>query len=206
MNIFKNIYDVCIKLSAHKNAPFFLSFNSFIESIFWPIPVDVMLAPMCLAKPKRSLYFAFYATITSVLGAVVGYYLGYYLYDPYIANLVQKLNYQDAFNEAAKYLTEWGIVFILIGSFTPLPYKIVAICCGLIASQRVAQGMNVEQLHILWFVLVSLFGRGARFFLIAILIMIGGEKLERKIRKYIDVIGWVCLIAVVILTIYYFCR
>ncbi len=204
MNFFAKIYDGCISLSAHPKATYYLTANSFIESIFWPIPVDVMLAPMCLAKPHKSLLYAFYATVASVLGAVIAYYLGYYLYDPYIANIVAKLHYEATIAEVSAYLKEWGVVFILIGSFTPLPYKISAICAGLIASQQVANGLGAGQLHIIWFVIVSFFGRGLRFFLIAVLIMLGGEKLEQKIRKYIDILGWLCIILVVGLTIWYF--
>ena len=91
VNIFSYLYEICIKLAKHPKAPWFLSINSFIESIFWPIPPDVMLMPMCLATPKRSLYYAGITTVTSVLGAICGYYLGYFIYDPYIADLIAEM-------------------------------------------------------------------------------------------------------------------
>lgn len=203
MKIFTKMYDVCIRLAEHKFAPFFLILNSFIESIFWPIPVDVMLAPMCLANTKKALNFALYATVASVLGAIIGYYLGYFLYDPYIAEIVHKFNYDGAVNKACDYLKNYGALFIIIGSFTPLPYKIVAICCGLIASQQIVSGYNAGQLDILTFIVVSLLGRGLRFFLIAFLIKLGGEAMERKLRKYIDIVGWGCLVIIAFIFIWY---
>lgn len=203
MSLFSKLYDECIKLSSHRYARFFLVLNSFIESIFWPIPVDVMLAPMALAKRDRAYYYALEATIASVLGAVIGYYIGYFLYDPYVAQAIDYFNYKETFEKACTYMKEWGIIFVLIGSFTPLPYKIVAIACGMIASSQVAQGLDVGQYGIITFMLVSFLGRGLRFLLISFLIRLGGEKLEQKIRKYINVIGWIVLGLIAVVIAYY---
>lgn len=158
---------------------------------------------MCLSRPNRALHYAFFATVASVLGAVIGYYLGYFLYDPYIADVIADFNYQETVDKVCTYLKQYGVLFIVIGSFTPLPYKIVAICSGLIASQQVALGLGAGQLNILIFIIVSFFGRGLRFFLIAIVIKAGGEAMERKLRHYIDIIGWVTLLIVGVLTAYY---
>lgn len=203
MKFFEKIYDYCIKLSQHKYANFFLFLNSFIESIFWPIPVDVMLIPMSLAKPNLALRFAYLATLASVLGAVVGYGLGYLVYDPYIKDAVEFLGQSDNFKKAMTLLNTYGILFILVGSFTPLPYKIVAICCGLIAAQHGVVLFSLEQLGIVSFILVSFLGRGARFFMISGIIKLGGPKMEHKIRRYIDVIGWSCLIILLLVGLYY---
>lgn len=202
MKIFTTIYDKCLSLSKHRYATFFLVLNSFIESIFWPVPVDVMLAPMSLARPNRALHYALYATIASVAGAVIGYYLGYYLYDLYIQDIVIKLGWQQKVLDVQKYLTEFGILFVVIGSFTPIPYKVVAICCGFAAAQNL---LNIPtwQLNILTFILVSFIGRGARFFLISFMIKLGGEKMEKNIRKYIDIIGWICIVVIAIVFAFY---
>lgn len=203
MKLFTGIYDYCINLSKHRLAPVFLTGNSFIESVFWPIPVDIMLAPMCLAKPEKALHYAFLATVSSVLGAVLGYGLGYYLYDPWIQDIVIRFGYEDAFARASGYLHRYGALFIIIGSFTPLPYKIVAICSGLIASQQAGIGLGAGQLHLVPFILVSFLGRGMRFFLIALVIKIGGARMEQKLRRYIDIIGWLTLVLVAVFFCYY---
>ena len=118
LNIFSYCYEVCIKLAKHPKATLFLAINSFIESIFWPIPPDVMLAPMCLARPQRSFFYATVTVITSVLGAVCGYYLGYFIYDPYIADLIKWLNYEDSMQTVRDWFTlQYGVLMIFIGAF-----------------------------------------------------------------------------------------
>ena len=203
MGIFSYLYELCIKLAKHKKAPLFLCINSFIESIFWPIPPDVMLAPMALAKPQKAFQYAFLAVITSVLGAVVGYYLGYFIYDPYIADLIAFLNYEDAMNTVRNWLImEYGILMIFIGAFTPVPYKVIAVTSGVVAAESVASTGSAGMLTIINFLLVSIVGRGLRFFLEAGIIMLGGERMEKALRRYIDIIGWLC-VALVVLYIAY---
>ncbi len=189
MRIFEKLYDGCIRLARHRRAVWFLGGNSFIESIFWPVPVDVMLAPMCIAVPEKSYRYAAIATVTSVLGAAVGYYAGYYLYDLYLEDLFEALKWTAAMDSVREYLQRFGVFFVILGSFTPLPYKIVAVCCGLAAARHLA-GVPGWQLGIWVFTAVSLLGRGSRFFLIAWLIRLGGARMEAAIRKYINAIGW----------------
>lgn len=203
LHLFSYLYEVCIKLAQHPRAPLFLGINSFIESIFWPIPPDVMLMPMCLARPKRSLYYAALTTVTSVMGAVCGYYLGYFIYDPYIADFIAWLNYEDAMQTVRDwFVMEYGILMVFIGAFTPVPYKVIAVTTGVVAAESMANIGTVGQLTLLNFVLVSLVGRGLRFFLVAGIIMLGGERMEHALRRYIDIIGWACVIAVVIYIVY----
>lgn len=203
IQIFSYIYEVCIKLAKHPKAPWFLCINSFIESIFWPIPPDVMLAPMCLARPKRALIYALLTVVTSVLGAIVGYYLGYFIYDPYIADLIAWANYGEAMAKVRDWFTmEYGVLMIFIGAFTPVPYKVIAITTGVVAAESVANTGSAGMLTILMFVLVSFVGRGLRFFLEAGIIMYGGEKMEHAIRKYIDYIGWACVILIALYIAY----
>lgn len=203
MNIFSTLYEICIKLAKHPKAPWFLCINSFIESIFWPIPPDVMLAPMCLARPKRSLYYALLTVITSVLGAVCGYYLGYFIYDPYIADFINWLGYNDAMATVREWFTlKYGILMVFVGAFTPVPYKVIAVTSGLVAAESYLATGSVGMLTILNFVLVSFVGRGLRFFLEAGIIMYGGERMERVIRRYIDIIGWACVALIAIYIVY----
>ena len=117
ISIFSKIYEACIGAARHKFASIFLAIFSFIESIFWPIPTDVVLAPMCLAKPNRALLYALNATVTSVLGAVVGYYIGYWLSTAFVKEFFESVNMIGTFNTVNEYLNEFGILFILIGSF-----------------------------------------------------------------------------------------
>lgn len=203
MKIFSYLYEVCIQLAKHPRAPLFLCINSFIESIFWPIPPDVMLAPMCLARPQRALHYALLTVITSVLGAVCGYYLGYFIYDPYIADLIAWLNYTDAMQTVRSwYVMEYGILMIFVGAFTPVPYKVIAVTSGVVAAESMASTGSVGMINIVNFVLVSIVGRGLRFFLEAGLIKWGGARMEKALRRYIDRIGWACIILVVIYIVY----
>lgn len=203
MNIFSYLYEVCIKLAKHPKAVWFLSINTFIESIFWPIPPDVMLAPMCLAKPSRAFSLATVTVVSSVLGAVCGYYLGYFIYDPYIADIIQWLNYQDSMDTVRNWFTkEYGILMIFVGAFTPIPYKVIAVTSGVVAAESVASTSSAGMLTILNFVLVSFVGRGARFFLVAGIIKFGGERMEHALRRYIDIIGWICVVLITVYIIY----
>ena len=179
--------------------------GSFIESIFWPLPVEAILIPMCLAQPKKSLGFAFYATIFSVLGAWVGYLLGYYLWDV-LQPIFVKLGYLHHVETIKEWFESFGILFVALGAFTPIPYKVIAITTGVIAASH---GIDMwgfsSQISIYTFLIVSLFGRGARFYLEGGLIKIFGEKMRDNIGKYIDWIGWGCIaLAVIGIVVYKF--
>lgn len=203
MGIFSTLYNICIRLAKHPKAPWFLGINSFIESIFWPIPPDVMLAPMCLARRHMAYYYALLTVITSICGAIVGYYLGYFIYDPYIKDCIEFFNYTDAMVTVRGWFTkEFGVLMIFIGAFTPIPYKVIAVTSGVVAAESVMNTGSAHMLSIWYFIVVSLLGRGIRFFLEAFIIRWGGEKMEQTIRKYIDIIGWVCVALVVLYVLY----
>ncbi|MCR5084929.1 MAG: DedA family protein [Succinivibrionaceae bacterium] len=196
--MFERCYDWCIALARHRLAWLFLAINTFCESIFWPVPSDIMLAPMCLARPQRALRYALLTVVASVLGAVVGYYLGYFIYDPYIKDFISFLHYDREMETVRGWFTmEYGVLMIFIGAFTPIPYKVIAVTCGVMAAESVANTGSAGMLTLLNFVLVSFVGRGLRFFLEAGIIMWGGERMERAIRRYIDLIGWACVALVV---------
>ena len=195
MNIFSLLYAYCLKLAKHRLAPWFLCLDSFIESIFFPIPPDVMLAPMCLATPRRSWQYALSTTLCSVAGAFFGYYLGFYLYDPYISDLIDLWHYREAMDTVRHWFTyEFGILMVFIGAFTPIPYKVIAITSGVVAAESLMATGSEGQLAIAYFLLVSFCGRGLRFFLEALLIAWGGRRMEQALLRYIDRIGWLCVL------------
>ncbi|MGO4999460.1 YqaA family protein [Oceanisphaera sp. W20_SRM_FM3] len=186
MKIFSRLYQQVMIWSVHRHAPLYLSLNSFVESIFWPIPVDVMLAPMTLVKPHRAWYYAGLATFFSVLGAAFGYLLGYALWDPVVAPFIASMGYEGKIELAQAWFHEWGIWVIFIASFTPIPYKVFTVTAGMLS------------MAFLPFVLVSIVGRGLRFYLVAGLMKWGGPTMEAKLLRYIDILGWVCVVAAVV--------
>lgn len=189
MKIFSPLYEKVMVWSKHKYAPYYLYFTAFIESIFWPIPVDIMLAPMALAKRHLAWRFALGATIFSVLGGACGYYLGHVLYEPVVLPFIEMMGYQDKIATAQSWFSEWGVMVIFIASFTPIPFKVFTITAGVMSM-------------VFWpFLLTALIGRGLRFFMVAGLMVLGGEKMEAKLSKYIDALGWLTIIAAVILYI-----
>lgn len=187
MKIFSPLYSKVMIWSKHKHAPFYLYMTAFAESVFWPIPVDIMLAPMALAQRALAWRFALGATIFSVLGGAVGYYIGHVLYDPVVLPFIEFMSYQDKMHTAQAWFLQWGVMVIFIASFTPIPFKVFTITAGIM-------GM------VFWpFMLTALIGRGLRFFLVAGLMVLGGEKMEAKLRKYVDALGWITILLAVIL-------
>lgn len=189
LNIFSAMYAWTMKAARHKYASYYLSFMSFAESVFFPIPVDVMLAPMSLAKPERAWYYAMLATIFSVLGGIVGYYLGFALYDSFVKPMIELVGYQNKLLTAEVWFEKHGLLVIFVASFTPIPYKVFTIAAG------------VMNMFFIPFVIVSIIGRGLRFFLVAGLMRWGGEQMENKLKTYIDRIGWAVVFLIVLVII-----
>ena len=191
MRIFGWLYDKAMHWSRHAHAPRYLAGLTFAESSFFPVPPDVMLAPMVLAQRERAWYLATLTTGASVLGGLFGYLIGMYLYSQVGERVVEFYDAEEALIETRSWFKDYGIWVILVAGFTPIPYKLFTITAGILSMTLVP------------FLVFSLVGRGARFFLVAALIFWGGERLERVIRKYIDLIGWVVLIALVSLYFVY---
>ena len=191
MAIFARLYDSSLKWAHHKNAPWYLGGLSFAESSFFPVPPDVMLAPMCLAENKKAWRFALIATIMSTLGGVFGYLIGAWGFH-FIEPVLHDLGYWDKFELAQAWFKEWGIWVVFIAGFSPIPYKVFTIAAG------------VAAMALFPFVVASLIGRGARFFIVAGVIRWGGEKMEQALRKYIEYLGWllVALLAIVVVLKY----
>lgn len=172
------MYEVCLRWAKHKYATYYLGIMSFAESIIFPVPVDVMLAPMCLSRLDRVWHYAFIATITSVVGGVFGYFLGDYLGQEVVEPLFTEYNMQDSYIKTKTWFAAYGVWIVFIAGFAPIPYKIFTISAG---------ALNMALLP---FILASIIGRAGRFYLVAGLIKLGGEKMERKLHEIIDFLGW----------------
>jgi membrane protein YqaA with SNARE-associated domain len=157
---------------------------SFAESSFFPIPPDVMLAPMSMARPRRAMRFAAITTVASVLGGMLGYVIGYLALEVVLPVIVE-VGYIDAYDKAQAWFATWGFWVVLVAGFSPIPYKVFTIAGGAMA--------------IAWwpFVLASLIGRGARFYLVAGLLAWGGPRLEPWLRRYIERIGWLTVMLLI---------
>lgn len=178
MKIFGPLYDKALVWSQHRRAPSILCGVSFAESVIFPIPVDVMLAPMALSQPERAMYFAWLTTVFSVLGGIAGYVLGLWAYDPIVVPMLEKLGYLHHFGSAQAWFDTWGVWVIFIAGFSPIPYKVFTVTAGVMALA-------------FWpFVIASVIGRGMRFFLVAYLMKVGGPIMERYLRQHMDTIGW----------------
>lgn len=188
--MFSVMFDKVMQWAEHRHACYYLSGLSIIESAFAPVPPpDVMLAPMSLAKPHRAWFYAALTTATSVFGGILGYLLGMFAFE-LIEPLIHQANYTSNFEKAQAWFQEWGIWVVFIAGFSPIPYKIFTITAG------------VASMAFLPFVLASIVGRGARFFLVAGLMLWGGEAMQQTLRKHIDRIGWIMVIIIVAYLVY----
>lgn len=169
----------------HPRAPWYLGGLSFAESSFFPVPPDVMLAPMCLANPSRAWRFALLTTLASVVGGLFGYAIGYFAIDALLPWL-QDSRYWSAYQTSVEWFGRWGFWAVFIAGFSPIPYKVFTIAAG-------ALSMAIAP-----FAIASLIGRGARFFLVAGLMAWGGPRMEATLHRYIDGIGWAVVAIVVI--------
>ncbi|MFT6530073.1 MAG: membrane protein YqaA with SNARE-associated domain [Psychrosphaera sp.] len=190
MKIFTVLYDKCITWAKHKYASTYLALLTFCESIFFPIPPDVMLAPMVLARPHKAWWLASLTSISSVLGGIVGYLLGAYLYEPVVLPFIEVMGYQSKFATITSYFNEYGVWIVFLAGFTPIPYKIFTVSAGMLS------------MAFFPFLIASAVGRSMRFFLVAGILYWGGEKMEHKIRQYVDIIGWIVIALIVTFIVY----
>ena len=186
MKIFSRLYDFVLSWASHPKAPRYLGALSFAESSFFPIPPDVMLAPMVLAQRHRAWFFAALTTLWSVVGGVAGYLIGMFLFGLVADPIIQFYDAQAAFYSAREQFQKHGVWIVFLAGFTPIPYKLFTISAGLASMSLVP------------FVAASLVGRGARFFLVAGLIYAGGQRFEAQLRRYADGIGWAMVVLVVV--------
>jgi membrane protein YqaA with SNARE-associated domain len=190
MQLFTPLYDKCMQWARHQHAVWYLSGLSFAESSFFPVPPDVMLAPMSMAQPARAWRYAGITTLASVVGGLLGYFIGFYAFD-LIQPWLQESHYWDSYLHARSWFEEWGFWAILVAGFSPIPYKVFTIAAGTLA------------MHLPLFVAGSIIGRGGRFFLVAALMAWGGPEMEGKLRTYVERLGWL-VIVLAVLAFFYF--
>lgn len=188
MKIFSSLYLRVMRWARHRHAPWYLGGLSFAESSFFPIPPDVMLAPMCLAQPHRAISFATLTTLASVLGGMLGFLIGMLAFDMIEPMLIAS-GYNEKYLLARDWFAEWGFLAIFVAGFSPIPYKVFTITAGVIG------------MAFLPFVFASFVGRGARFYLVALLMRWGGQAMEEKLKRWVDLLGWLTVLAVLIIVV-----
>ena len=185
----KRIYDWCIDAAHKPYALWIMGAVAFAESSFFPIPPDVMLIPMSLARPQRAWLYATVCTVTSVLGGLLGYAIGALLFDSVGHWLIQVYGLGDKVDAFRASYAEWGAVIILLKGLTPIPYKLVTITSGF-------AGYNI------WlFILCSIVARGGRFFVVAILLNRYGDLIRAELEKRLGL--WVGIGAAVLVLGFY---
>lgn len=166
----RKTYDWVMGLAKSRRAPVALAAVSFAESSFFPVPPDVMLAPMVAARPERAYLFATICTVASVLGGLLGYAIGHFL-EPVAHNLLRVIGHPDGQAEFQSWFDRYGLLVILAKGLTPIPYKLVTISAGL------------AKFDLLTFIWASVATRGARFFLEAAILKHYGAAILKEVER-----------------------
>jgi membrane protein YqaA with SNARE-associated domain len=182
----KAFYNWTIKLSATRYALWALAIVAFAESSFFPIPPDLLLIPLIIAKPKNAYLIAFIAMMASVLGGGLGYYIGLKLYETVGIIIINFYHAQQLFLEFQAQFNKYGAAAVLFAGVTPFPYKIITISSGI-------AGMPIYQ-----FFIFSIIARGARFFIIAILLRLYGEPIRNFIERHLNLLFIVFIVLLVL--------
>jgi len=178
----RRLYDWALSLADKPHAVWVMGAISFADSSFLPLPPDFLLIPMSIARPQRAMHYALVCTLTSVAGAVLGYAIGYLLWDTLGQWLIKLYGYQSKVDYFRQLYAEYGAWVILIKGFTPIPYKLVTIVSGF-------AGYNF-----LAFLGLSLLTRGARFFVLALLLTRYGDKVRAALDRHLTVLVSACLV------------
>ena len=179
------LYDRVIALSANRSAPIWLAGVAFAESSFFPIPPDVLLVPMALARPERAFRLALICTVASVVGGMLGYLIGYGLYDAVALPLIHLYHLEAKADALVAQFQQYGLYVILVKGLTPIPYKLVTIASGM------------AHFSFPLFVAASIATRGARFFIVAGLIRYFGESARHFIEKRLTLVTTVTVLGIV---------
>ncbi len=184
MKLFGPMYERALQWARHPRAPALLTGLSFAEAVVFPVPPEVMLAPMALSQPRRAFWFAALSLAGSLAGAVLGYLLGHFAYE-LVKPVFESLGWIDRIDAQVASLREvaaqspWKAFWILVlAGFTPIPLKIFTWAAGIVG------------VPMLPFLAAMAVGRGKRVFLIALAIRLGGARAEAALRRYIEPIGW----------------
>ena len=169
---FRWMYDKTLELAGRPNAQYWLMAVAFTESIFFPIPQDIMLIPMILAARSQAFKLATLCTIASVLGGMAGYGIGYGFYETIGHQIISTYGFEDKVAQFRTALDEQGFIYVFLGGFTPIPYKVITITSGTL------------QMDFATFVMAALMSRIMRFFLVAWLLWKFGEPIKDFIDRY----------------------
>ena len=184
--LFAGLYNKMMGWAAHPYAERYLIGVSIFESIFFPVPTALMVAPMAMARPDRAVRIALVATSMSVLGGVVGYYLGFFAIH-LIEPLIQDVGYWDKYLTAQRWFEQWGFWAVVIAGFSPIPFKLFTLSAG---------ALNMALMP---FILAAIVGRAAHFFLVSLSMAWAGPKMEPVVRKYIEWLGWLTVLLAALL-------
>ena len=180
--MFRRLYDRVLVWSRHRHARRYLAGLSFAEATFFPVPPDVMLAPMVLAERSAAWRLAFLTTVSSVIGGLFGYLIGWLAIEA-VLPLIERVGYLGAYQAAVDAFESYGVWFVMLAGFTPIPFKIITIAGGALGAPM------------LGFLVGSVVGRGARFYLVASIIWAGGERAAERLGDWVDLIGWLVVAA-----------
>lgn len=186
MKLFSPLYRRVMQWSRHPHAPWYLGGLSFAESSFFPIPPDVMLAPMALARPERAWRLALITTLASVAGGLAGYAIGHFAFELVQPWIEARPRYWQAYQQAVDWFGQYGFWAVFVAGFSPIPYKVFTIAAGVLSMALIP------------FTLASVIGRGARFYLVAGLMRLGGARMEAMLHRYVDALGWAVVALVVV--------
>ena len=191
--MFRKLYNKTIELAGNKNSKFFLGVISFIESFIFPIPPDVIIIPMTIAKPTNWFRIALIATVGSVLGAILGYFIGYVFFIEIGLKIFELYGVDNVSFLKDKVSSDGGVIawmaLLAIAGFTPVPFKLLTITSGFV------------HFNIFYFIIVSIFTRGSRFFILAFLIGNFGPAMKKIIEKKLMVVS-ILFTLIVILVAY----
>ncbi len=187
-NLDTSFFDRMIEQSKSIYARILLYFISFIEAIFFPIPVDPLLAILVLNNKEKYIELTFFCTLASTIGGIVGWLLGYIIGDDVekLFTIIPWIN-ENSFNIVKKAFDKHGILIIFLGAFTPLPFKIISVTTG------------IFHINVVVFFTMSLIGRGLRFFLISLIVKNFGDQGIRLLKKHSFLISTLTGLILVIL-------
>ena len=192
--MFKELYQKSLKLAGHKRSKTFLGIISFVESFIFPIPPDVLIIPMTIAKRNEWFKIALTATIGSVLGAILGYFIGYIFFNEIGIKIFELYGVDNASFLKDKLSSEGGVVawitLLAVAGFTPVPFKLLTITSGFV------------NFNFFYFVIISLLTRGSRFFIIAFLIGNFGPAMKKIIEKKLLTVS--IFVSIILIIIAYF--
>jgi membrane protein YqaA with SNARE-associated domain len=181
--MFRGLYDWTLRLAGHRHAIPSMAAISFAESSFFPIPPDVMIVPMILARREQAWLIATVCTISSVAGGALGYAIGYFLYDTLGQWLMNFYGMSDGIEQFRAWYDKYGAAIILVKGLTPIPFKLVTIASGFAA------------FNFPLFMACALITRGARFFIIAALLKRFGQPIQDFIERRLTLVGLLFLAA-----------